>query len=896
MVQTKEIKLISDSKKELMVIVSENGEINLDWTKIETGNFSVNSILLQQEFAKNFKEDKFISILHLGMVEKSLKLPNSIMFLKSCAKIFVDKLTMVAGIEFLREKVILIPEKEDIKKIFDSVPYMIGSEYINEEWIYDFWSGLNKAFAQEIEYYKGTVEEYFLEYSSKLHTKGRVFFHLVESKIEDYPFAFLATYSTEKNIGKSGHIPLKNALLEYSNDEGMLISLLATVNKATEKSDFIRSIVDTGEIFHPLKLTINEAYNFLKEIPIYDEAGILCRIPNWWKNKSNSLKLSIKVGENEKKYLGFDALVDFDAQILLAGESMTIEELKKIADNMEGLALIKGKWVEVDSEKLKNTIEAYERAKILMDENDMSIIEAMKFQLNFGKNLNIDDKSCEIEVLNGQWLESVVRNLKNPGNLTELDCGKEFNASLREYQEKGLNWLGFMKKLKLGACLADDMGLGKTIQVIALLNYIKTQANEKTLLVIPTSLISNWINEINKFAPMIKYFIVHSSENKVDKESFKESLENNELFITTYKMISKLDYLVEYTWDNLILDEAQAIKNPNTKQTKAIKKLKANYRIALTGTPIENRLTDLWSLFDFLNKGLLGSPKEFKGFTNQLKENQKGYAKLKQVISPFILRRLKTDRTIISDLPEKIEMKTYADLTKKQIALYNSLVIELKDKLDSTDEGIKRKGLVLASLAKFKQICNHPSQYLGQPAFDEKDSGKFERLKEICEIIYEKREKVIIFTQFKEMTEPIKEYLCNIFEHEGLVLHGSTSIKNRKEIVERFQSNEYVPFLVLSIKAGGVGLNLTSANHVIHFDRWWNPAVENQATDRAFRIGQKKNVIVHKFITKGTIEEKIDKMIDDKLKISTEIIADTNESWLTEMDNNQLMSLFKLSV
>ncbi|MCK5763573.1 MAG: DEAD/DEAH box helicase, partial [Clostridiales bacterium] len=341
-------------------------------------------------------------------------------------------------------------------------------------------------------------------------------------------------------------------------------------------------------------------------------------------------------------------------------------------------------------------------------------------------------------------------------------------------------------------------------------------------------------------------------------------------------------------------DEAQAIKNPRTKRTRSAKKIKSNYKVAMTGTPIENRLSDLWSLFDFLNKGLLGTTKEFSDFTKNLEEHQIEYSKLKHVVSPFILRRLKTDKKIISDLPDKIEMKTYSNLSKKQTLLYNELVKDLKIKFESSERGIKRKRLVLSAILKFKQICNHPDQYLGQLSYSEKESGKFERLREICEVIYRKRERVIIFTQYREITEPLKVFLESVFKHKGLVLHGGTPIKKRKEIVEKFQGHEYVPFMVLSIKAGGVGLNLTSANHVIHFDRWWNPSVENQATDRAFRIGQMKNVIVHKFIMKGTIEEKIDLMIEDKIKLSEEIISNNQINLISEMDNDQLIDLFTL--
>ena len=345
----------------------------------------------------------------------------------------------------------------------------------------------------------------------------------------------------------------------------------------------------------------------------------------------------------------------------------------------------------------------------------------------------------------------------------------------------------------------------------------------------------------------------------------------------------------------MILDEAQAIKNPGTKQTRAVKKLKSMNRIAMTGTPVENKLSDLWSLFDFINPGLLGSGKEFAAFAKNLAKDPEGYARLRKVISPYILRRLKTDKTVISDLPDKVEMKTWSSLTRKQAMLYQKLVDELRRTLEQT-EGIQRKGVILSSLMKFKQVCNHPDQYLGVGAFEDTESGKFARLREICETIHEKRERVLVFTQFREMTEPLSEFLGGIFQRQGLVLHGGTAVGKRKDIVARFQDNEYVPYMVLSLKAGGVGLNLTAANHVIHFDRWWNPAVENQATDRAFRIGQKKNVLVHKFITKGTVEEKIDQMIEGKLKLSKEVLHSGSEAWITEMSNEELMGMFTLTI
>ncbi|WP_251861331.1 DEAD/DEAH box helicase [Clostridium sp. Marseille-Q2269] len=881
-------------KNELIVIIKENGDFQFDFLE-SLRKLKEKQIHIQHTIIDNFKDDKDKGLFFLGFLDEKIMISDSVGYLKTIIATFINKLTKNPDIENLREKTKVTIEDTDIKDLLDDAPYLIGNENLNEEWIKSFFERLNKSFSNLISKYKGNVSEFFSTFNSNINLAGRVFFHLVESKKQEYPFAFLATYSI-KDKDKSKHIPLKNALMEYGENSKKLLFLLSTVNKAASRSKFINELIDTGEIFHPIGLSAEEAYTFLKEIPMYEDSGILCRIPKWWKNKNESLKMSVSIGDRVKSRVNKDALVDFNAKIFLGEEEITEDEIRQMLTETEGLAFIKGKWVEVDHKKLKEMLKAYEKAQRLTENEDISIIEALRFKLNAEKVLEIKEDKDELEVTNGQWLNSVFDKLKNPDKIESITCGDNFNAKLRSYQEKGLSWLNYMKNLGLGACLADDMGLGKTIQVISLLNHIKTNKKEKTILIVPASLIQNWVSEIKKFAPNLKYYVLHPSENKDLDKMDKNCLELYDIFITTYAMISKYQWIKDELWDTVILDEAQAIKNPRTKQTRTVKELKAKYKIAMTGTPIENRLSDLWSLFDFLNKGLLGTSKEFSDFVKNLKESEIGYSRLKKVVNPFILRRVKTDKSVISDLPEKIEMKTYASLTKKQVLLYSNLVKDIKEKLESEEEGIKRKGIIISSIMKFKQICNHPSQYLGQESFLENESGKYERLREICETIYEKRERALVFTQFKEMAKPLSDFLETIFNHKGLILHGGTPVKKRKELVDAFQGEEYVPFMILSLKAGGVGLNLTAANHVIHFDRWWNPAIENQATDRAFRIGQNKNVIVHKFITKGTVEEKIDMMIEDKIKLSKEIVSDSKENWITEMSNNELLDLFKLKI
>ncbi len=879
------------SNQELIAVIKPEGCYEFD-LHIVHKSLESETALFQQQLYDEYLKNKDTAFFLLGINQKTVTLSDSVEFLYRVSAAFGKCLTKNPDLEVLRDKAIGIPEQEEQEILLIESPFMPGSEFLDRAWLENVWDRLNRVFALEISKYQGSVAEYFLSKNPEIHFAGKVYFHLVESQKSERPFAFLATYAKEPSTtGKAKHLPLKNALMEYGQNSKKLLELLSTVYRAARESRFVTELLETGEIFYPIGLNVNDAYEFLKEVPLYESLGILCRIPNWWRKKNSSVKISMSIGEQAPSKVGLDAILQYSVTLSLGGEQITVEELKKLCSESEGLAFLKGKWVEADPDKLQEILKVYEKAQKQAVLSGLTMLEAMRMQLSIDKMFGgVFDKTDEMEITNGEWLESVLDGLKKRETDHVISYGDHFYAVLRGYQKKGVDWLYRMKQLGFGACIADDMGLGKTVQVIALLNSIRSVQQEKVLLVVPASLIGNWTSEIAKFAPKLTYYIIHSQykEGLIDMDQVQDGI-----YITTYGMLARLDWICETMWDIVIIDEAQAIKNAGTKQTKAVKQLSSHYRIAMTGTPLENRLSDLWSIFDFLNKGLLGNSNEFTRFTKRLKESGEGYGKLKQMISPFILRRLKTDRNIIADLPEKIEMKTYSNLTKKQAALYNQLVEDIKDKILNS-EGIERKGIVLSALMKFKQICNHPDQYFGQFGYAEKESGKFERLREICEIIYEKRERVIVFSQFKEITEPLAAFLESVFHRKGLVLHGETPIGKRKGIVERFQDSEYVPFMVLSVKAGGVGLNLTAANHVVHFDRWWNPAVENQATDRAFRIGQKKNVLVHKFITKGTIEEKIDHLIEEKMKMTNDIIPDISESNITEMDNQQLFNLLRL--
>ena len=808
----------------------------------------------------------------------------SAVFVKSIVRLFLKKLTNLPELELVREKAVAQLTKEDSEQLILTLPFVIGSEYVTEKWLEQIFKELNCIYQKEMSVYEGTVALYLAEKNQQIHVPERIFFHLVESKEEEYPFAFMATYASKQANDKVVHMPLRYALTEYQGEREKLLSLLSCLNRAAEISGLIAGFMQSGEMFHPLKLTLEEAYEFLQQVETIEAVGILCRIPNWWRRRAASISVNLQLGEKKPSMLGFDTLVSVQPQLMVDGEILSSAEVNKLLSQTEGLAFLKGKWVEVDHNRLRKLLEQLKEY-----EGDISLMEALRMELG------TQQEKADVGVLitNGKWLGELLQKLRQPQKIKQVILPKSFQATLRTYQKSGFTWLNYMHQMGFGACLADDMGLGKTVQVLAYLEKIRQSSPKaRCLLIVPASLLGNWQKEAEKFTPELDYTVLHGKTSA----QLSLDLEKTDAFlvITTYGMAARINKLQEISWDSVILDEAQAIKNPLTKQTKEIKKIKAHMRIAMTGTPIENDLTNLWSLFDFLNKGLLGTSKEFKEYCKNLEEHPEGYTKLKMMISPFMLRRLKTDKSIISDLPDKIEMVEYAALSKKQVVLYRKVVADMEEKLLSAEQGIQRKGIVLSTIMKLKQICNHPDQYLGQDAYIEEDSGKLAMLRELCETIYEKRERVLVFTQFKEITKYLADYLESIFHAKGFVIHGGTPVKERSKIVDAFQEEKYVPFIVLSVKAGGTGLNLTKANHVIHFDRWWNPAVENQATDRAFRIGQSKNVLVHKLVCKSTIEEKIDAVINSKKELAENVIGSGGESWITELNNEELMQLLRL--
>ncbi|MEA3409959.1 MAG: DEAD/DEAH box helicase [Pseudomonadota bacterium] len=794
--------------------------------------------------------------------------------------------------------------------LLEGAPPMRGAEYLAPQVLNGIWFWLDDQVRTQIRQ-QGGLAAFLEESAPRWHQVGRVCFHLAENKLDQsYPFAFMATYAPElstRSQGRIRHQPLARALQEYAGarNKQALLRLLSPVQRAAESSVLIRELVESGDLYHPLAWTPAEAYEFLKETPLYEQCGVTARLPDWWKKRTRP-RVSVTIGSVKQKKLGADALLDFKLGIALGDETLTRRELQALLAAQDGLAFIKGQWVEVDGEKLAEVLAHWKKVEAGAAEDGLSFVEGMRLLAGAPADLGRSDALADDRqwsfVQPGPWLGSLLDELRTPESLKATDPGSALKADLRPYQKAGVNWLWLLSQLGLGACLADDMGLGKTMQVITLLLVQKKRrCRTPSLLVLPASLLANWKAELERFGPSLRCLYVHASlMSKLEIEVLggdgAAGLAGIDLVLTTYGTLLRQSWLLERDWRLLILDEAQAIKNPASRQTRAVKKLKAASRIALTGTPIENRLGDLWSLFDFLCPGLLGSSTRFKGFVKSLSaEESDQYAPLRNLVRPYILRRLKTDKTIITDLPEKTEVHAWCGLTRAQAALYRKEVKKLATALETLD-GMQRRGLVLAALMRFKQICNHPSQLLGDDLYDPGGSGKFARLAELCEEIASRQEKVLVFTQFREITRPLSSFLTEQFGSPGLVLHGGTAVKKRKRLVDEFQQESGPPFFILSLKAGGTGLNLTEASHVVHFDRWWNPAVENQATDRAFRIGQRNNVLVHKFVCQGTVEEKIDGLIAEKTALASDILEGGAETLLTEMNNEELLELVSLDV
>jgi SNF2 family DNA or RNA helicase len=637
------------------------------------------------------------------------------------------------------------------------------------------------------------------------------------------------------------------------------------------------------------------AFEFLSRRSLaLEQAGFGVLLPAWWTKRGTTARLALTAVVASPKMQGasglsLDDLVRFEWQVAVGGVALTLAELRVLAELKRPLVRVRGQWVQVSAEEIAAALEFWKKkgqdAASLRDVVRMSV-----GALRPPGGLAFDGVRATGPV------GDLLARLHGHAAFTERAAPGGFRGTLRPYQLRGYSWLAFLKECGLGACLADDMGLGKTVQTLALVQSEWASSDRRpVLLVCPTSVVGNWEKEAARFTPGLPV-LVHHGLRRARGGALEKEAARHALVLSSYSLLHRdVEALQGVRWSGVILDEAQNVKNPGTKQARAARALPGDYRIALTGTPVENHVGDLWSLMEFLNPGFLGSEAEFKKtffVPIQAGHDPEAAARLRRLTSPFVLRRLKTDKAVIADLPEKMEMKVYCTLTREQASLYAAVVAEAAEALEGS-EGIQRKGIVLATLSKLKQVCNHPAQFLKDSSPLTGRSGKLARLTEMLEEVLEVDDRALLFTQFAEMGALLQRHLQETFGREALFLHGGVPKNQRDGMVERFQSPSGPGVLVLSLKAGGTGLNLTRASHVFHFDRWWNPAVENQATDRAFRIGQRRRVQVHKLLCAGTLEEKIDAMIEAKKDVAERVVG-TGEGWLTGLTTDQLMDVMKL--
>ena len=676
---------------------------------------------------------------------------------------------------------------------------------------------------------------------------------------------------------------------DFSPGEFLLSSLAQAAVACPPIDDSLKRRHPSGS-----PLSAEEAHFFLeRQAAALKQSGFGVMLPAWWTRQGAKTRASIRAKAKTPLMQGgsgmsVTSLIDLDIDIALGDDPISPEELQELADLKAPLVRFRGQWIEINADEIQAAAEFWR------NKGPLTMRETV--QLGLGANRRAENDNVCLAA--DDWLHDLLERLRQKSRIELLTAPARFAGELRQYQKLGYSWLAFLAGWGLGACLADDMGLGKTVQTLAALQLDRQRGNDRpNLLVCPTSVINNWQREIARFTPDL-CVLIHHGPRRHKGQTFRECADAHQVVITSYGTMSRdRELLASRPWRAVILDEAQNIKNPSSQQARAARSIRADYRIALTGTPVENHVGDLWSIMQFLNPGLLGSQAEFKRNyfqPIQADRDQGAATRLQKATGPFTLRRLKTDRSIIGDLPDKNETKQYCNLTREQATLYEAVLREAETRMESA-EGRHRRSSILDTLTKLKQACNHPRQLLGDNSAIAGRSGKLARLQELLDELLPAGDRVLIFSQFAEMGAILQQHVQETYGLETLFLHGGVARSRRDRMVQRFQNDPNGPqAFVLSLRAGGSGLNLTRANHVIHYDRWWNPAVENQATDRAFRIGQTRDVHVHKFICAGTLEDRIDLMIEIKRETADQVVGTTSERWLTELSNAELREVLAL--
>ena len=801
---------------------------------------------------------------------------------------------------------VLPPTAEEAAAWTEAMPPLAGQE-MSAGLLVRWFGSLAPALTRAAEKECCTPVEWLGKLGEGWQQLGRLCFHLAENAGEDAqnrPFAFLATFVHKVGPDdKPRHAPLGLAARLLANDHAALSDLLRPLRQLAAEDGFWSQVINSGDVYKPCAWGPQQAYALLEGMPRLEAAGIEVRMVNLWKTRPPKAELVVTMDTDDgggkpdgAPSVNINSLVRFVPQIALGDRYLTDEEVEQLLAGDDGLVRFRGEWVRLNRERLVCLMESWRRAT-RMAAGGIPLLTGLRYLL--GKRSEalppLPPPEDGLRLKLGERLTLALSNL-HFGNIRPL-LPVALHRTLRHYQEEGVRFLLNVTESGFGACLADDMGLGKTLQVISWLVHlheVRELDHGAALVVAPASLITNWQDELNRFAPQLRTLILHPyalSRTEVDTlhRTPEKLLARAHVALTTYGMVTRLERLPRCTLPALVLDEAQAIKNAGSQRTQAVLRLQASARrrVALTGTPVENSLMELHSLFNFLTPGLLGNEKEFAAMVRDMGSD---YTPLRRLVRPFMLRRLKSDPALLPELPPKTEQAAYCLLTPEQTRLYAREVDNLRAVLAEPDPQT-RLTLVLPILGKFKQICNHPAQYLGENYYDPEKSGKMQRLGHLAKNIAAAGDCCLVFTQYRSIIEPLHDYLEGIFGSPGLCLHGGTGLEERRAMVEAFRDPRGPRFFILSLRAGGTGLTLTRARHVIHFDRWWNPAVENQASDRAYRIGQKNPVVVHPLICRGTIEENIHRMIERKKALADALLSGGLEKLLLNLSAEEILGM-----
>ncbi len=868
-------------------------------------------IFFSQPFSNLFASGLGSGLFALGTMAWPAEAGRGSFFMRNMIREALTRLALVASEhrddgEALQA---LQPTQPLAQRILDSFPIVVGAEFVSLQLIHHWHAELARHIQRELDIRGISVLDWLQSLGNPWNNIGKIFFHLAENQDDpEHPFAFMATFAHKASSGNEVcHYPLATALSIYANDHRALVSLLEPLQKAAQHGSFVKSLIETRSIYSPMAWDAARTYAFLQETGYLEEAGIVVRMVNLWKKHPPRVQVAITADleqpndqhDSPPSTCTIHSLLHFSVAASLGGRHLSQEELDDLLAQEGGLIRFHGEWITIDQEKIRFLLDRWQQAARMMNRLGISLVQGLRLLIH-GPSDKLpylpDPDPDHSSILPGARLQEALNSLSS----TERGDANSFppvpqsiQSLLRPYQKDGVLFLERLTSRGFGACLADDMGLGKTLQAIAWLIPVIQQNSTgiPPLVITPTSLLTNWKHELKRFAPNLVPRVLHPSACSVPASlppSPQRFFSGYDVVLTSYGMATNTEWLADLQFPAIILDEAQAVKNSQSRRSQAIRKLQSPRRVALSGTPIETSPTELHSLMDFLNPGLLGSKKAFDNFVRNAHGN---FSVLKKLARPFILRRMKTDRTLVPDLPDKTEKPVYCSLTPVQAALYHAEVQRLRSVIEEPDPA-KRLTLILPFLARFKQICNHPDQYRGTGPFTTESSGKFMQLRQLAQQIARQQSKMLLFTQFRSIIAPLHDLLAHVFHRSGLILHGGVPVPERGRLVQLFQQENGPPFMILSLRAAGTGLTLTQASHVVHFDRWWNPAVENQATDRAFRIGQHKNVLVHPFICLGTIEERIDDLLRKRQQMADSVLGEGLETILFRMPPDELLNLF----